>query len=47
MKGIFLSAIECTWGHDVRQTETHTAEPLVSEPSVFEVDLAIEKTISH
>ena len=29
--------------HDVRQTETHTAEPLVPEPRVFEVELAIEK----
>ena len=33
--------------HDVRQTETHTAEPLVPEPSTFEVDLAIEKLKSH
>ena len=28
---------------DVRQTETHTAEQLVSEPSAFDVDLTIEK----
>ena len=33
--------------HDVRQTETHTAKPLVPEPSAFEVDLAIEKLKSH
>ena len=33
--------------HDVRQTETHTAEPLVPEPSAFEVDLATEKLKSH
>ena len=26
---------------DVRQAETHTAEPLVPEPSAFEVELAI------
>ena len=32
---------------DVRQTEVHTAEPLVSEPSAFEVALAIEKLKSH
>ena len=32
---------------DVRQTELHTAEPLVSEPSAFEVQLAIEKLKSH
>jgi hypothetical protein len=28
---------------NVRQTEIHTAEPLVLEPSVFEVEIAIEK----
>ena len=33
--------------HDVRQTEKHTAEPLVPEPSAFEVDFAIEKLKSH
>jgi len=29
--------------NDVRQAEIHTAETLVSESSVFEVDMAIEK----
>jgi hypothetical protein len=29
--------------NDVRHTELHTAEPLVTEPSAFEVDLAIKK----
>jgi hypothetical protein len=29
--------------NDVKQTEIHTAEPLVPEPSTFEVDMAIEK----
>jgi len=29
--------------NDVRQTEIHTAGPLVPEPSAFEVALAIEK----
>jgi len=29
--------------NDVRQTEIHTAEPLVPEPSAFGVELAIEK----
>ena len=33
--------------NEVSQTETHTAEPLVPEPSAFEVDLAIEKLKSH
>jgi hypothetical protein len=32
---------------DVRQTEIPTAELLVPEPSVFEVELAIEKLKSH
>ena len=29
--------------NDVRRTKIHTAEPLVPEPSAFEVELAIEK----
>jgi len=29
--------------NDVRQTEIHTVEPLVPEPSAFEVELAIGK----
>ena len=33
--------------NDVRQTEIHTAEPLVPEPSATEVELAIEKLKSH
>jgi hypothetical protein len=28
---------------DVEQTEIHTAEPLVPQPSAFEVEMAIEK----
>jgi len=32
---------------DVRQAEIQTAEPLVPEPSAFEVELAIEKLKSH
>jgi hypothetical protein len=28
--------------NDVRQTEVHTAEPLVPEPSSFEFEMAIE-----
>jgi len=32
---------------DVRQIEIHTAEPLVSESSALEVELAIEKLKSH
>jgi len=33
--------------NEVRQTEIHTAEPLVPEPSAFEVELAIGKLKSH
>jgi hypothetical protein len=38
-----LPVIECTWGLDVRQTEMHTAEPLVPDPSPFEVKISIAK----
>jgi hypothetical protein len=33
--------------NDVRQTETHTAEPLVPEPSGFEIEMTIEKLERH
>ena len=33
--------------NDVRQAEIHTVEPLVAEPSAFDVELAIEKLKSH
>ena len=33
--------------NDVRQTEIHTAQPLVPEPSAFEVGMAIEKLKGH
>ena len=32
------------WFSVVRQTEIHTAKPLVSEPSTFELDIATGKT---
>ena len=32
---------------DVRLAEIHTVEPLVPEPSAFEVELAIEKLKNH
>jgi hypothetical protein len=31
------------WIGDIRQTEIHTAESLLPEPSAFEVQMAIEK----
>jgi len=33
--------------NDVRQTEIHTAEPLVPEPSALEVEMVIEKLKRH
>ena len=33
--------------NDVKQTEKHKAEPLVPEPSAFEVELATEKLEGH
>jgi hypothetical protein len=33
--------------HDVRQTDIHTAEPLVPEPSLVEVEIAIGKLKSY
>jgi hypothetical protein len=32
---------------DIRQAEIHTAEPLVPEPSVLEIELSIEKLMSN
>jgi hypothetical protein len=33
--------------NDIRQTERHTAEPLVPEPCAFEIEMAIEKLKRH
>jgi hypothetical protein len=33
--------------NDVKQAEIHIAEPLVPEPSAFEVEMATEKLITH
>jgi len=33
--------------NDIRQTETHTAEPLVREQSAFEFEMATEKLKEH
>jgi hypothetical protein len=33
--------------HDVRQKDIHTAEPLVPEPSLVEVEIAIGKLKSY
>ena len=33
--------------NEIKHTDIHTTEPLVPEPSAFEVDLAIEKLKDH
>jgi hypothetical protein len=44
----YLSQVlKVRWVSEVRQTEIHTAEPLVPEPSAFEVGMAIKKLKSH
>jgi hypothetical protein len=35
--------LECAGVNDIRQTEMHIAEPLVPEPSCFEVEIEIEE----
>ena len=39
----YLQLLDAHWVNDVRQTEIHTAEPLVPKPSNCGVELAIEK----
>ena len=47
MEGLFLSAIDLHAVNDIKHTDIHTAEPLVPEPSAFEVEMAIEKLKRH
>ena len=45
---IYLSSSMYVHGvSDFRHVEIHTAEPLMPEPSAFEVELSIEKLKSH
>ena len=46
-KNYFSQLLNVHGAKEVRQAEIHTAEPLVPEPSDFEVELAIEKIKSH
>jgi hypothetical protein len=39
--------LNVNWFNGVRQTEIHTAEQLVPDPSTSEVELVIEKLKSH
>ena len=43
----YFSQLNVHGVNDVRHTEIHTAEPLVPEPSAFELKLAMEKLKSH
>jgi hypothetical protein len=46
-KNRFSQLLNAYGVNDDRQTEIHTAEPLVAEPSAFEVEIAIEKLKRH
>jgi len=41
-RNCFSQLLNVRGDNDVRQTEIHTAEPVVPDPSAFEVELAIE-----
>jgi hypothetical protein len=46
-RNYFFQILNVDGVNDVRQAEIHTAELLVPEPSVSEIELAIEKLKSH
>jgi len=46
-KNYFSQLLNVHGVNDVIHTQIYTAEPLVSEPSAFEIELAIEKLRSH
>jgi hypothetical protein len=46
-KNFFNQVLNVHEVHDVRQMDIHTAEPLVPEPSLVEVEIAIGKLKSH
>jgi hypothetical protein len=48
-RNYFSQLLNVHWAKNVRQTEIYTAEPLVAEPSAFEIELVIEKlkTTNH
>ena len=46
-RNYFSQILSVHGAKDVRQTEIHTAIPLVPEPSAIEFELAIEKLKSH
>jgi hypothetical protein len=46
-RNYFSQLLNIHGDNDVRQTEIHTAEPLVTEPSAFEVEMAVEELKRH
>src|SRR5215469_9436271 len=46
-RNYFSQLLNVNEDNDVRQAEIHTVEPLVPEPSAFEVELAIAKLKNH
>jgi hypothetical protein len=46
-KNFFNQVLNVHGVHDVRQMDIHTAEPLVPEPSLVEVEIAIGKLKSY
>jgi hypothetical protein len=42
-RNYFSQLLNVHGDNDVKKTEIHTAEPLVPEPSAFDVEMAIEK----
>ena len=46
-RNYFSQLLNVHGANDTRQAEINTAEPLVPEPSAFEVELAIERLKSH
>jgi len=47
MEEPFLKLLNVHGGNDVRQIEIYTAEPLVPEPSDFEMVMGIEKLVTN
>jgi hypothetical protein len=46
-KNVFNQVLNVHGVHDVRQMNMHTAEPLVPEPSLVEVEIAVGKLKSY
>ena len=46
-RNYFSQLLDVHEDNDIRQAEIHTVEPLVPEPSAFEIELAIGKLKNH